>query len=265
MANVEYLICSFCQGPSSRSLRPKLAPHLSNPACRIRPSDLDWLDKWRLLLPSHVEWDLPALQDSEFQHEYETELPKTNVIAKVTWVPSIEGKISDTPDWDDLDGWRTIEFRPRRRLQLQQQQTSSVRATDGYEHLFPPAQGGGGGGGGGISKRTLHAYNDDIEATRLPFHSTCLRILYEACNEVIYSTYATSTISDIVSAILLPSWREGDVNMDWLSRHISQLSKQRLIVPWGEHWHPLDPQTNVPPPQITLPLLCFRRVLIVSI
>jgi len=245
MANVEYLICSFCQGPSSRSLRQKLAPHLSNPACHIRPSDLDWLDEWRLLLPSHVEWDLPLLQDSEFQHEYEAELPKTNVVAKGMWVPSIEGKISDTPEWDDLDGWRTIEFRPRRRAQQQQQQqqTSSVRVTDGYEHLLPPA------GGGGISKRTLHAYNDDIEATRLPFHSACLRILYEACNEVMYSTYATSTVSDVVSAILLPSWREGDVNMDWLSRHRSQLSKQRLIVPWGEIWHPLDPQTNVPPPK----------------
>jgi len=248
MANVEYLICSFCQGPSSRSLRQKLAPHLSNPACHIRPSDLDWLDKWRLLVPSHVEWDLPLLQDSEFQHEFEAELPKTNVVAKVMWVPSIEGKISDTPEWDDLDGWRTIEFRPRRRAQQQhqQQQTSSVPVTDGYEHLLPPA------GGGGISKRTLHAYNDDIEATRLPFHSACLRMLYEACNEVMYSTYATSTVSDVVSAILLPSWREGDVNMDWLSRHRSQLAKQRLIVPWGEIWHPLDPQTNVPSPQTTL-------------
>lgn len=241
MANVEYLICSFCQGPSSRSLRPKLDPHLSNPACRIRPSDLDWLDKWRLLLPSHVEWDLPILQDRDMQNEYEQELPKTNVVSTITWVPSIEGRISESPEWDDLDGWRTIEFRPRRRL-AQQQQQMNARVTDGFEHLLVP----GSGGGGVISKRTLHPYNDDIEATRLPFHSACLRILYEACNEVVYSTYATSTVSDVVSEILLPSWREGDVNMDWLSRHRGEMSsKQRLIVPWGENWHPLDPQTNV--------------------
>ena len=236
MANVEYLICSFCQGPSSRLLRAKLAPHLSNPQCRIRSSDLDWLDSWRLLLPSHVEWDLHRLRDTAFQSEYESELPKTNVVSKVEWVPSIEGTIS--PEWDDLDGWRTIEFacprgreRPRSPLQ------------GGYEHLNMQKESQS--TGDVISKRTLHHYNDDIDATRLPFHSACLRILYESCNEVTYSTYATSTVSDVVTAIVLPSWHDGDVNMDWLSRKRSEINKTRLIAPWGEHWHPLDQETNV--------------------
>jgi hypothetical protein len=237
MANVEYLICSFCQGPSSRSLRQKLSPYLANPACRIRPSDLDWLDKWRLLLPSHVEWDLKDLQDFDFQREYESELPKVNVVSEVQWVPSIEGRISGTPEWDDLDGWRTIEFNCSRpttneRLPLQ----------GGFEHLLPQSH----GPVNIISKRTLHPYNDDIEATRLPFHSACLRILYESCNEVTHSTYATSTVSDVVASILLPSWGEGDVNMDWLSRHGNQeIVKPRLIAPWGEFWHPLNPNINV--------------------
>jgi len=60
-------------------------------------------------------------------------------------------------------------------------------------------------GGNVISKRALHVYNDDIEATRLPFHSVCLRISYENCNEVVCSTYATSTVGDVVAAILLLS------------------------------------------------------------
>jgi hypothetical protein len=241
MANVEYLICSFCQGPSSRSLRQKLAPHLTNPSCRIRPSDLDWLDKWRLLLPSHVEWDLHRLQDVEFQYEYEKELPKINVVSQITWVPSIEGRISESPDWDDLDGWRTIEFHPRSTTTNIFKERSSVHLHGAFQHLLlksaEPED--------VISKRTLHHYNDDIDATRLPFHSACLRILYESCNEVTYSTYATSTVSDVVATILLPSWKEGDVNMDWLSRRKGEIPKPRLIAPWGEHWHPLDPEINV--------------------
>ena len=239
MANIEYLICSFCQGPSSRLLRPKLAPHLSNPSCRIRSSDLDWLDKWRLLLPAHVEWDLQHLRDGDFQNEYESELPKFNLKSKISWVPSIEGRISDTPEWDDLDGWRTIEFRSR-----SGRDKISVPTQGGFEHLNPEET----GSANIISKRTLHPYNDDIGATRLPFHSTCLRILYESCNEVVYSTYATSTISDVVASILLPSWKEGDVNMDWLSRRHTKIDTPRLAVPWGEHWHPLDPSTNAHPP-----------------
>ena len=240
MANVEYLICSFCQGPSSRSLRPKLLPHLSNPSCRIRPSDLDWLDKWRLLLPSHVEWDLHRLQDIEFQQEYEKELPKTNVVSKVQWVPSIEGRISESPEWDDLDGWRTIEFTSR----TSTREEPVVQEGAGFEHLLGN-NGAGMGSTNVISKRTLHHYHDDIEATRLPFHSACLRILYESCNEVTYSTYATSTVSDVVASILLPSWREGDVSMDWLSRQKGENGKSRLVSPWGEHWHPMDPRVNV--------------------
>ena len=237
MANVEYLICSFCQGPSSRFLRGKLAPHLSNPVCRIRPSDLDWLDKWRLLLPSHVEWDLRYLQDVEFQGKYESELPKRNVISPISWVPSIEGHISDTPESDDLDGWRTIEFRvtpssDNEQLPLQTDFTYFIPKSGGQRNI--------------ISKRTLHPYNDDIGATRLPFHSACLRILYDSCNEVTYSTYATSTVSDVVASILLPSWAEGDVNMDWISRHRNpEVVKPRLILPWGEIWHPLNPNVNV--------------------
>jgi hypothetical protein len=69
--------------------------------------------------------------------------------------------------------------------------------------------------------------------------------LYESCNEVTYLSHATSTVSDVVASILLPSWRDGDVNMDWLSRHKSENTKPRLIPPWGENWHPLDPATNV--------------------
>ena len=236
MANVEYLICSFCQGPSSRSLRQKLSPHLSNPACRIRPSDLDWLDKWRLLLPSHVEWDLPRLHDIEFQNEYEKELPKTNVVSKIEWVPSIEGRISESPEWEDLDGWRTIEFIPRTKMERPDVEGK-------FEHLLSNESLSE--SENVISKRTLHPYHDDIEATRLPFHSACLRILYESCNEVIYSTYATSTVSDVVATILLPSWNAGDVSMDWLSRQKGENGKPRLITPWGEHWDPLDPTTNV--------------------
>lgn len=244
MANVEYLICSFCQGPSSRLLRPKLAPHISNRQCRIRPSDLDWLDNWRLLLPSHVEWDLHRLRDTSFQNEYEQELPKVNVVSEISWVPSMEGMISHSPEWDDLDGWRTIEFNVAQSAAgsgEKERPTSPVQGR--YEHLMQ--QNESVAAGGIISKRTLHHYNDDINATRLPFHSACLRILYESCNEVQYSTYATSTVSDVVAAILLPSWHDGDVNMDWLSRKRSELSKTRLIAPWGEHWHPLDPETNV--------------------
>src|SRR5579859_5737633 len=236
MANVEYLVCSFCQGPSSRLLRPKLEPHLSNPQCRIRSTDLDWLDKWRLLLPSHVEWDLDCLCDTEFQNEYEAELPKSNLVSKINWVPSIEGTISQSPEWDDLDGWRTIDFTP---VVGRERPVSPMQGS--FEHLARNSS----GAGNVISKRTLHHYNDDIHATRLPFHSTCLRILYESCNEVTHSTYATSTVSDVVASILLPSWHEGDVNMDWLSRKQTELLKPRLTAPWGEHWHPLDPETNV--------------------
>src|SRR5579859_3182493 len=195
MANVEYLICSFCQGPSSRLLRPKLAAHESNPECRIRSSDLDWLDNWRLLLPSHVEWDLHRLHDTAFQNEYEQELPKTNVVSEIAWVPSIEGTISHLPEWDDLDGWRTIEFNVAQSAGGgeggRERAMSPVQGE--YEHLMLQRESGA--GGGIISKRTLHHYNDDINATRLPFHSACLRILYECCNEVTYSTYATSTVS----------------------------------------------------------------------
>jgi hypothetical protein len=239
MANVDYLTCSFCQGPSSRLLRPKLAPHLQNPTCRIRPSDLDWLDNWRLLIPAHVEWDLHSLRDSEFQNEYEHELPKANVVSNINWVPTIEGRISETPEWDDLDGWRTVEFSPRAK--------ASSCDIDDVDSPFSEAS----GGGNVISKRVLHPYNDDIEATRLPFHSVCLRILYESCNEVIYSTYATSTVSDIVATILLPSWSEGDVNMDWvpLARR-EMMKRKRLITPWGERWNPLDPEINVSAYQI---------------
>jgi hypothetical protein len=251
MANVDYLTCSFCQGPSSRLLRPKLAQHLLNPACRIRPSDLDWLDNWRLLLPAHVEWDLHRLQDTDFQHEYESELPKTNVVSGISWVPSIEGRISDTPDWDDLDGWRTIEFTPR------PQDESEFGDLDNPFSI--------GVGGNVISKRALHPYNDDIEATRLPFHSVCLRILYENCNEVAYSTYATSTVSDVVAAILLPSWREGDVNMDWVpAARREMMGKKRLITPWGEHWNPLDPETNVPSSTSCVDLVSCCRSLATS-
>src|SRR2546423_1688591 len=110
MANVEYLICSFCQGPSSRPFRETLQRHIEHPACRVRQCDLDWLDKWRLLLPSHVEWDVSRLRDREFQKEYEEELPKRNIVATVDWVASIEGRISSTPEWEDLDGWRTVDF-----------------------------------------------------------------------------------------------------------------------------------------------------------
>jgi len=243
MANVEYLICSFCQGPSSRSFRQKLLPHIQNPKCRIRPSDLDWLDKWRLLLPSHVEWDLARLQDTEFQQEYERELPKRNVVSKVQWVPSIEGRISESPEWDDLDGWRTIEFCPTQPLSMTNMEEGSSMEEGGFEHLL--GKNGVSGSTNMISKRTLHAYHDDIEATRLPFHSACLRILYEACNEVTYSTYATSTVSDVVASILLPSWGEGDVNMDWISRQKGENGSPRLITPWKEYWHPLDPTVNV--------------------
>jgi hypothetical protein len=250
MANVEYLICSFCQGPSSRLLRPKLTPHLSNPSCRIRSSDLDWLDKWRLLLPAHVEWDLQALRDAEFQSQYESELPKTNLVSKIHWIPSIEGRISDTPEWDDLDGWRTIEFRSRAG-----RETVSLPPQGGFEHLLPEET----GSANIISKRTLHPYNDDIEATRLPFHSACLRILYESCNEVAYSSLATSTVNDVVASILLPSWKEGDVNMDWLSRRHAEIQKRRLISPWAEHWHPLDPSTNVYASSILLRLVFGSR------
>ena len=232
MANVEYLTCSFCQGPSSRLLRQKLSPHLSNPACCIRPTDLDWLDKWRLLIPAHVEWDLASIRDTDFQIEYEHELPKTNVLSKINWVPTIEGSISATPDWDDLDGWRTIEFSPRR---------NHYDPDSMGENPFSESR----KGESIISKRALHPYNDDISATRLPFHSACLRILYESCNEVTYSSYATSTVSDVVAAILLPSWVEGDVNMDWLPPERRKPIKQRLITPWGGHWHPLNPQVNV--------------------
>jgi hypothetical protein len=237
MANVEYLICSFCQGPSSRLLRQKLAPHLSNPLCRIRPSDLDWLDKWRLLVPAHVEWDLKCLHDIDFHNEYISELPKRSVASSVEWVPTIEGRISDSPDWDDLDGWRTIEFRVPSPADCAPPPLQS-----GYSHLASSTN----EPNNIISKRTLHAYNDDIEATRLPFHSACLRILFESCNEVMYGTFATSTVSDVVSSILLPSWKEGDVNMDWLSQHReSQVPRRRLILPWGELWHPIDPKVNV--------------------
>lgn len=244
MANVGYLICSYCQGPSSRSIRQKLAPHISDPRCRIRPSDLDWLDKWRLLLPSHVEWDLHRLQDVEFQNEYEKELPKTNVISKVAWVPSIEGRISSTPESDDLDGWRTIEFYDRGSGDKEHPfvTPTSRFQQETFEHLLLEPNGTT---NDVISKRTLHPYNDDIDATRLPFHSACLRILYESCNEVVYSTYATSTVSDVVASILLPSWKEGDVNMDWLSCRCGEIARSRLITPWGERWHPLDPTTNV--------------------
>lgn len=237
MANVKYLICSFCQGPSSHSLHQKL-----HSQCRIHPSDLDWLDKWRLLLPSHVEWDLNRLQDLDFQSLYEKELPKTNVVSKITWVPSIEGRISDSPESDDLDGWRTINFVSHVR------NGDKVMAVEGqFEHLFSeePALSEDSKELTLISKRTLHPYHDDIGATRLPFHSACLRILYEACNEITYSTYASATVSDVVALILLPSWKEGDVNMDWLSRKNGEEGKTRLATPWGEHWQPLDPTTNV--------------------
>jgi hypothetical protein len=234
MANVDYLICSFCQGPSSRLLRPKLEPHLSNPKCRIRSSDLDWLDKWRLLMPSHVEWDLHRLHDTELQNEYEGELRKRNVASGINWVPSIEGTVSQ--EWDDLDGWRTIDFAP---VAGRERPNSPMQG--GFEHLAQKQN----GSGNVISKRTLHQYNDDINVTRLPLHSACLRILYESCNEVKLSTHATSTVSDVVASILLPSWRDGDVNMDWLSHKLSELSTTRLITPWGEKWHPLDPETNV--------------------
>lgn len=250
MANVDYLTCSFCQGPSSRLLRPKLSPHLSNPSCRIRSSDLDWLDKWRLLLPAHVEWDLHSLRDAEFQNQYESELPKRNVLSEINWVPSIEGRISETPEWDDLDGWRTIEFRSR------SVQEVSVTTTQGeFEHLLPE----GTGSANIISKRALHAYNDDIGATRLPFHSACLRILYESCNEVTHSARATSTVSDVVASILLPSWTEGDVSMDWLSLQHTVIETRRLIAPWAEHWDPLDPSTNVCPFIILLKLVFGSR------
>jgi hypothetical protein len=258
MANVEYLICSFCQGPSSRLLRPKLAPHLSDPKCRIHLSDLDWLDKWRLLVPKHVEWDLDKLQDTDFQSLYESELPKTNVVSKVPWVPTIEGRLSCAPD--DLDSWRTIEFRPHLKSPAQGQPLSPAAQTSGS------SQGGGGavqvdafaGHLVGLADdeeavwfmRTLNAYGDDIKATRLPFHSACLRILYEACNEVEFETYATSTVSDVVAEILLPSWDEGDVSMDYLRK--SEVGKDRLIGPWGERWDPLDPAVNVPVPTRSL-------------
>ena len=255
MANVEYLICSFCQGPSSRLLRPTLAAHLSNPRCRVRPSDLDWLDKWRLLVPSHVEWDLDKLQDTDFQSLYESELPKVNVVSRVHWVPTIEGHLSESPEFDDLDSWRTIDFPARKRASSQSSPSlNSSSATvgehtlgpqfpagqfqDHFEHFVLPDE-------EVCSKRTLHAYNDDIKATRLPFHSACLRILYEACNEVEFETYATSTVSDVVAEMLLPSWVEGDVSMDYL-RKKSELAKDRLITPWGKRWDPLDPTVNVP-------------------
>lgn len=235
MANVEYLTCSFCQGPSSRLLRPRLEQSLRDPACRIGQTDLDWLDTWRLLIPAHVEWDLQRLRDVEFQNKYENELPKTNVISKIDWVPSIEGRISDTPESDDLDSWRTVEFQPIIKDRSASPETAPL------EYPFS----GSDVRGNILSKRALHQYNDDIEATRLPFHSACLRILYENCNEVAYSTYATSTVSDVVAAILLPSWRDGDVNMDWVPPARREILTKRLIAPWGEHWHPLDPKTNV--------------------
>jgi hypothetical protein len=242
MANVDYLICSFCQGPSSRLLRPKLAPHLSNPQCRIRPSDLDWLDKWRLLVPSHVEWDLDRLQDTEFQALYENELPKTDVVSEVHWVPTIEGRLCQSPDCDDLDSWRTIDFPPPKSSQAPSVESSGSGSSQtamsaGFGHLVL-------GDEEVCSKRTLHAYNDDIKATRLPFHSSCLRILYEACNEVEYETYATSTVSDVVKEILVPAWDEGDVSMDHIFKG---LPGRKLIAPWGEHWDPLDSTINVRP------------------
>jgi hypothetical protein len=229
MANVEYLICSFCQGPSSRPFRERLQQHIDDPDCRIRHCDLDWLDKWRLLLPSHVEWDVSRLADRDFQREYEDDLPKKNIVSKVDWAASIEGRISDDPEWVDLDGWRTVEF------------TDLAEEDDDLNKLFPEGM----VSRNVVSKRTLHPYNDDIQATRLPFHSACLAVLYEACNAVTYNRLATSTVSDVVAEILLPSWEEGDVNMDHLSRRLSQLQKPRLIVPWSPHWHPLDLTTNV--------------------
>ena len=236
MANVEYLICSFCQGPSSKSLRSKLRQHLNDPALRIRSTDLDWLDNWRLLLPSHVEWDTERLRDVQFQNEYENELPKTNVVSKINWVPSIEGRLSTAPEWDDLDGWRTIEFSTA-------EDDEATIAQQEFPHSLPESTKSS---DRVLYCRTLHPYNDDIDATRLPFHSACLRILYEACNEVTFSTYATSTVSDVVHSILIPSWKAGDVHMDYISRLRSENAKSRLIAPWGEHWHPLDPQINVP-------------------
>jgi len=243
MANVEYLICSFCQGPSSKSLRSKLEAHLGNPDVHIRQTDLDWLDKWRLLLPAHVEWDIHRLRDFEFHLKYESELPKVNVVSKVQWVPSIEGRISTTPEWDDLDGWRTIEFDiPSAEDEDEDEETATTLSNE-FRHLLPPSPTQV--GKRMLSKRTLHPYNDDIDATRLPFHSACLQILYECCNEVTCSNYATSTVSDVVHSILIPSWKEGDVNMDWLSRRRAALQRLRLTSPWGEQWHPLDPNTNV--------------------
>jgi len=238
MPNVQYLVCSFCQGPSSRPLRHKLAPYLTDPSCRIRQADLDWLDKWRLLMPSHVEWDLPFIQDREFQDEYHSELPKRNVASKVMWVPSIEGKISS--EWDDLDAWRTIVFYSRhsQKEQLYPQ----------FEHLWEQTTATE--PHNNISKRALHPYNDDIQCTKLPFHSACLRILYEACNEVDGpGGRATSTVSDVVEKILLPSWREGDVNMDWCSCHEFNTrygtERTRLLRPWADLWDPMNPDTNV--------------------
>jgi hypothetical protein len=240
MANVEYLICSFCQGPSSKSLRRKLEEHSEDPECHIRQSDLDWLDQWRLLLPAHVEWDLDRLRDCEFQNEYESELPKTNVVSNINWVPSIEGRISSTPEWDDLDGWRTIEFTVEDEAHTEESESAMT-----FTGVFPLLPESTKIEKRILSKRTLHPYNDDIDATRLPFHSACLRILYECCNEVTCSTYATSTVSDVVHSILIPSWNEGDVNMDWLSRHRAGIERTRLTSPWGERWHPLDLNINV--------------------
>ena len=195
-----------------------------------------------MLLPAHVEWDIERLGDVEFQYEYENELPKTNVVSKINWVPSIEGKISSTPEWEDLDGWRTIEFST---AEGEDEGDDENTLTGEYQHLFP--QSTKIERERGLTKRTLHPYNDDIDATRLPFHSACLRILYECCNEVTYSTYATSTVSDIVHSVLIPSWKEGDVSMDWLSHHRNAIEKPRLISPWGEHWDPCDSNINVSP------------------
>jgi hypothetical protein len=242
MANVDHLICSFCQGPSSRLLRERLEPHLSNPHCRIRPSDLDWLDKWRLLLPSHVEWDLDHIQDVDLQNEYEKELPKENVVSHVKWVPSSEGRISATSD--DLDAWRTVEFISRLAGSASEGPTEDAKSSQlrgTFEHLLSDSS----VRPNIISKRTLHPYNDDIGATRLPFHSACLRILYEGCNEVTYNCCATSTVSDVVATTLLPAWREGNVSMNWLSRRIGDHMTHQSTTPWGDRWHPLDPSTNV--------------------
>jgi len=194
------------------------------------------------------------LKDTEFQSLYESELPKANVVSQVHWVPTIEGRLSEAPEFDDLDSWRTIDFRPWKRASSQSSSSpDSSSATigghplgsqfldghvqDRFEQFVLPHE-------EVCSKRTLHAYHDDIKVTRLPFHSACLRILYEACNEVEFEMYATSTVSDVVAEILLPSWDEGDVSMDYLRKKM-EVPKERLITPWGKRWDPLDPTVNV--------------------